>query len=137
MKHFKLPGLLAIIISLVACKKDKLLLPLWSISITDSNNTYNFTGNSYKQVSNSDRAYFNAFSNLAYSNSGVPLAFFASSSFDTYNGNAKQMSLNVILLNGKQPSLANMNPANSFDVRFAAMQQWLLTNKFELNTTCR
>jgi hypothetical protein len=133
MKHIQLLSLLAITALLVCCKKDKLVLPPWSITIIDSNKTYNFTGNSYKQLKDGDRAFFDAESHIAYSSGGVPLVFVASSDFSTYNGNAALMRLNVLLLDSNQPLLGNMNPANSLDARFAAMQQWLLSKKFIVN----
>jgi hypothetical protein len=133
MKHFQLLGLLAISTLFVACKKDKLVLPPWSISITDSNKTCNFTGNSKKQVKDGDRAYFDAESHIAYSSGGVPWVFVASSDFSTYNGNAKEQHLSVTLLDSQQPFLGSMNPANSLAARFIAMQQWLLTKKFVVN----
>jgi hypothetical protein len=132
MKHFQLLSLLVITALFVACKKDKLVLPPWSITITDSNKTYNFTGNSYKQVKNGDRAYFDAESHIA-NNNGVPWVFVASSDFSTYNGSAKEQHLSVTLLDSQQPFLGSMNPANSLGARFAAMQQWLLNKKFVVN----
>ncbi len=132
MKHIKLLSLLAITALFTACKKDKLVLPPWSITIVDSNKTCNFTGNSQKQVKDGDRAFFDASSNLAYSG-GVPVVFAASSEFSTYNGNANYISLSVVLLDSNQPLLGNMNPANNFDARFATMQQWLLTKIFIVN----
>jgi hypothetical protein len=135
MKHFKLLSFLVIIISLAACKKSTFTPPPppWNINFTDNAATYNFTGNSYRMVNNSKETYFDASSFLGYSNTGQPLSFAARSEFSTYTGSAKKIGIDIILASTDQALIASMAPANSFDTKFAALQQWISTKTFSIN----
>jgi hypothetical protein len=136
MKHYKLLSLLALIISLAACKKSTYTPPPppWNINFTDNTTTYNFTGSSYRMVSNSKETYFDASSFLGYSNTGQPIVFSASSHFSTYNGNAKKIGFGITLTSTEQTLISSMAPANNFDAKFAALQQWLSTKTFAITT---
>jgi hypothetical protein len=129
-------ALLAIIISLAACKKSSTYTeppPPWKIDITDVNKSYSFTGNGYRLLNNGEPFYFDAAANISALPNGVPFLFAAQTEFSTYK--AGGIGLRVVLLDYNQPFLTSMNPANSTDARYTALLQRLLTKKYILNST--